>query len=87
MAVHDTSGRFTFGKRTATSLDACVHMTLQQVIYERPPEGLSRGKYPAPWWVILLIAVVVVLAAVTFLTVRYATASRAAKGPSAPPKQ
>ncbi len=44
--------------------------TAQQVTYERPPEGLSRGRYPAPAWVILVLAAVVVVASVAFLIAR-----------------
>lgn len=44
--------------------------TAQQVTYERPPEGLARGRFPAPPWVIVLLAAVVVVAGVVFLIVR-----------------
>jgi hypothetical protein len=51
--------------------------TAQQVTYERPPEGLARGRYPAPAWVILVLAAVVVLASIAFLIAR----ARAPKPP------
>lgn len=51
--------------------------TAQQVTYERPPEGMSRGRYPAPWWVILVLASAVVIAAVVFFILR----ARAPKPP------
>jgi hypothetical protein len=60
-------------------------MTLQQVVYERPPEGLARGRFPVPWWVILGIAVVLVLSAVVFLIVRGVVGWRLSKGPTKPP--
>lgn len=60
-------------------------LTLQQVIYERPPEGLARGRVPVPWWVIVIVASVVVLAAVVFLIARAVAGRRLAKGPSKPP--
>lgn len=59
------------------------HMTLaQEVTYERPPEGLARGRYPAPAWVILVLAAAVVLAGVVFLIVR----ARQPKSPVLPTK-
>jgi hypothetical protein len=60
-------------------------MTLQQVVYERPPEGLARGRFPVPWWVILGIAVVLVLSAVVFLIVRGVVGWQLSKGPPKPP--
>jgi hypothetical protein len=59
------------------------HMaTAQEVTYERPPEGLARGRYPAPAWVILVLAAVVLLAGIVFLVVR----ARQPKSPILPPK-
>jgi hypothetical protein len=60
-------------------------LTLQQVTYERPPEGLARGRFPVPWWVILGIAVTLVIAAVVFLIVRGVVGWQLSKGPSKPP--
>lgn len=60
-------------------------LTLQQVIYERPPEGLARGRFPVPWWAIVAIAAVIVLAAVVFLVVRGVVSWRVSRGPSKPP--
>ncbi|MBI5531497.1 MAG: hypothetical protein HY898_02200 [Deltaproteobacteria bacterium] len=37
--------------------------TLQTVIVERPPPGPARGKWEAPVWAIVLIAVSTVLVA------------------------
>ena len=42
----------------------------QQVTYERPPEGLARGRFPAPPWVILTIAAVVIVVGIVFLILR-----------------
>ncbi len=42
----------------------------QEVTYDRPPEGLSRGRYPAPAWVIIVLAAVVVIASAAFLIAR-----------------
>ena len=58
--------------------------TLQQVIYERPPEGMARGRWPVPWWAIVAIAAVLVVAAVAFLVVRAVVAWRRSKGPEKP---
>lgn len=58
--------------------------TLQQVIYERPPEGMARGRWPVPWWAIVAIAAVLVVAAVAFLVVRAVVAWRRSKGPDKP---
>lgn len=44
--------------------------TAQEVTYERPPEGLSRGRYPAPPWVIVALAAVVLVVGVVFLVLR-----------------
>jgi hypothetical protein len=55
---------------------------LQQVTYERPPEGLARGRYPAPGWVIIVLAALVVVAGVVFLVLR----ARAPRPPVEPPK-
>ncbi|WP_437596681.1 hypothetical protein [Sorangium sp. So ce590] len=38
-----------------------------QIEYERPPDGLQRGRYPAPQWVILAVGAAVVLGAVAVL--------------------
>ncbi|MFO0592252.1 MAG: hypothetical protein U0441_32205 [Polyangiaceae bacterium] len=51
--------------------------TAQQVTYERPPEGMSRGRFPAPAWAIIVLATVVVIASVVFLILR----ARAPKPP------
>lgn len=59
--------------------------TLQQVVYERPPEGLARGRIPTQWWVILAVAGVIVVAAVAFLVSRVIAARRAARGADLPP--
>lgn len=59
--------------------------TLQEVKYDRPPEGLARGRYPAPWWAILAVAAILVVAAVTFLIVRGIVGWRLSKGPEKPP--
>jgi len=55
--------------------------TAQEVTYDRPPEGLARGRYPAPAWVILALAATVVIAGIVFLIVR----ARQPKTPVLPP--
>lgn len=60
-------------------------LTLQQVTYERPPEGLARGRFPVPWWVIVLIAATLVITAVVFLVVRGVVGWRLSKGATRPP--
>ena len=42
----------------------------------RPPEGLARGKYPAPSWAIGAGAVVLFAAVVTYYAVRHRRAKR-----------
>jgi hypothetical protein len=67
--------------------------TAQQVTYDRPPEGLSRGRYTVPPWVIITLAAVILVAGVVFLVLR-ARAPKAAvdidgapgKPPGVPPK-
>lgn len=59
--------------------------TAQQVVYERPPEGMARGRFPAPWWVILALALAIVVAAAVFLIVRLVVGARVAKDRTAPP--
>ena len=44
--------------------------TAQQVTFERPPEGLARGRFPAPPWVIVLLAAAVIVAGIVFLVLR-----------------
>lgn len=44
--------------------------TAQQVTYDRPPEGLARGRFPAPPWVILALAAVVIVTGIVFLILR-----------------
>lgn len=61
-------------------------MALLQTQYERPPEGLQRGRYPAPRWVVAAIGAAVVLGALLYLIFRARRAMRApeadASGPS-----
>ena len=45
-------------------------VVLNQVATERPPEGLARGKYPAPPWVIAVLAIAVALGAILTLVIR-----------------
>lgn len=59
--------------------------TLQQVIYERPPEGLARGRLPVPWWVVLIVAASIVVIAVVFLIVRGVVGWQLSRGPTKPP--
>ncbi|MEZ4296587.1 MAG: hypothetical protein R3B70_16560 [Polyangiaceae bacterium] len=62
-------------------------MTLQQPVrYERPPEGLARGRIQVPWWVVVAVAATLVVLAVAFLVGRFVASVRAARGPSEPPR-
>ena len=55
-------------------------MSLLQLQYDRPPEGLQQGRYAAPRWAIAALGAAVVLAALLFLAWR---ARRAARPPAA----
>lgn len=55
-------------------------MRLLQTQYDRPPEGLQRGRYPAPTWAIVALGAAVVLGALLFLAWR---ARRATRPPAA----
>lgn len=46
----------------------------------RPEEGLARGKYAAPPWVIALVAAVVFVGAIAFLVIRARRARAAREG-------
>ncbi len=54
-------------------------MRLLQTQYDRPPEGLQRGRYPAPAWAIAALGAAVVLGALIFVVWR---ARRAARRPA-----
>ncbi len=60
-------------------------LTAQHVNYERPPEGMARGRFPAPWWVIVALAAAIVVAAAVFLIVRLVVGARMAKDRVGPP--
>jgi hypothetical protein len=62
-----------------------MHTAQQQVIYERPPDGMARGKLPVPWWVVASLAIAIVLAATVFLIVRLVVGARIAKDRPGPP--
>jgi hypothetical protein len=47
-----------------------------QVRTERPPEGLARGLYAAPWWYVAVLGAVVVLGAAGYLVMRAVRARR-----------
>lgn len=51
-------------------------MHLLQTQYDRPPEGLQRGRYPVPKWMIAAVGAAVVLGALVYLIVRARRASR-----------
>jgi hypothetical protein len=53
---------------------------LLQTQYDRPPEGLQRGRFPAPPWAVAALGAAVVLGALLFLAWR---ARRAARPPAA----
>ena len=59
--------------------------TAQQVIYERPPEGMARGRLPVPWWVVIVLTAVIVGSAIIFLILRFVVAPRVAKNRALPP--
>lgn len=44
-------------------------MTLQPT-YDRPPEGLAQGRWPAPAWVVGVLTAALVLGAVAFVVTR-----------------
>ncbi|MCC6556852.1 MAG: hypothetical protein IT372_28175 [Polyangiaceae bacterium] len=53
-------------------------MALQETQYDRPPEGLQRGRYPAPRWMVAAVGAAVVLGAIIYMIWR---ARRAARPP------
>lgn len=59
--------------------------TAHQVTYDRPPEGMARGRYPVPWWVIVALAAAIVVSAAVFLIVRLVVGARIAKDRAGPP--
>ncbi len=52
-------------------------MTLLQTTYDRPPEGLARGRFPAPAWLVATLGVAVFVGACAWL---FARARRARRG-------
>jgi hypothetical protein len=57
-----------------------VHLLL--LARSADPTGLAHGRWPAPWWAIVIVGGVVTALAVVFLVVR---ALRARRGPGARP--
>lgn len=53
-------------------------MTLLQTTWDRPPEGLARGRFPAPAWLVAALAVAVFVAAGAWLVARARRAGRRA---------
>lgn len=51
-------------------------MNLLSLATAQDPEGLARGRYPAPSWVIWLVSAVVVIGAAAFLVIRARRAKR-----------
>lgn len=45
-------------------------MTLLQTSWDRPPEGLARGRFAAPAWLVALLGVAVFVGAIAWLVVR-----------------
>jgi hypothetical protein len=43
---------------------------LSQTQYDRPPEGLARGRWPAPRWAIAALGAAIVALALAYLVVR-----------------
>ena len=62
-------------------------MALLQTQYDRPPEGLQRGRYPAPRWVVAAIGAAVVLGALIYLVWRARRARRAPEADAPRPSQ
>jgi hypothetical protein len=58
-----------------------------QVEKERPPEGLARGRYEAPAWLIAALGGVIAFGALAFLIARFVRRSRAARGDFVPPSK
>lgn len=48
--------------------------------WERPPPGLSRGKYHAPRWAIFALGAVLLVAGLAYLVLRLRRAKRLAEG-------
>ncbi|MFP6685481.1 MAG: hypothetical protein VB934_12240 [Polyangiaceae bacterium] len=42
----------------------------------RPPEGLARGRWPAPAWVVVALALLLVTSVVTFFVLRHRLTER-----------
>jgi hypothetical protein len=57
-----------------------VHLLL--LAQSADPAGLAHGRWPAPWWAILLVGGVLTALALAFLVLR---ALRARRGPGARP--
>ncbi|AKT43202.1 uncharacterized protein CMC5_074330 [Chondromyces crocatus] len=53
---------------------------LRQLEQDRPPEGLQRGRYPAPAWTIAALGMALLLGAVLFLSWRARRASKRSRG-------
>ncbi|EYF08953.1 Hypothetical protein CAP_0037 [Chondromyces apiculatus DSM 436] len=51
-----------------------------QLQQERPPEGLQRGRYPAPPWSIAALGAAVLLGALLFLGFRARRALKRSEG-------
>jgi hypothetical protein len=60
--------------------------TAQEVTYDRPPEGLARGRYPAPPWLILGLAALVVVACIVFFIARARAPRAQIDLPKPPPR-
>lgn len=50
----------------------------QTVVVERPPEGLARGKWESPPWVIVLIVAIAVIASLGYAAWRLLRARKPA---------
>lgn len=51
-----------------------------QTHYDRPPEGLARGRFQAPAFVIIALGAVVVVAAIVYLGLKLRRALRGRRG-------
>jgi type VI protein secretion system component VasK len=62
-------------------------VTLLQTQYDRPQEGLQRGRYPMPQWVVAAVGAAVVLGALFFLIWRARRAKKAQRDEESRPSR
>jgi hypothetical protein len=69
----------------ATSATAAPAPSTSAPVYERPPPGLARGRYPAPAWLVAALGGALFVAVVAFLVLRGRRARRKRSESLAPP--